>query len=276
MPRSDYVDLNPQAQAEMPEQQAPEYWGNSPSFDFADLYDAPWRAIKYVGAPALTVLDTLGRGSRTLINEAPEFLSSPIQTLSHAARNMFSTPEQAPTPTDIRRKYLFKDLGEEGNGISAGDVADVGFDLAIGLATDPTTWFSGGATALGKATKLAAQKAKVALHTGRVVNAGRAAELAAKAGLSDDAVKAAMQEARDAAFSGIQKDFSAASGGRALPRNPGAEWQGLDKTMGQRLASGQEGLQFHIPYVPLVGPQSWLAQQVEHRVDGCVRRGLDR
>lgn len=211
----DFVDRFPADEAE----QGPppgDYWGNEPGFDRGDLIDAPLRAL---GA-GLTVLDTPGRFARTALSSGD---------LGQAWDALWD-PEKAVSATDLRRQYLFDDVGEADGNFDAGDVVDTGADLLAATFTDPLSLLSFGATQAGKNVAGAGQRYLQA--TNQAKRLGPEAQTAV----------------RNAAVQRFERDTGKALGSNFIPE-PG--WTGQERGWLNRLQAGETGVSVGIPFTNL-------------------------
>lgn len=273
---------------------APEsFYGYTPGWDFGDLLHNPVTdaALRGLGG-AINVIDTGGRFGRSLVDETADLVTGQFDKVdaSRPFRSLYDV-EAAPTMTDIRRRFLFKDIGREGDGVSWGDVPDVAGDFVAGMVTDPLTYALAGMTRAGGATLQGGRALVGALSkAGRLApSAIKAAELADFAGvpLKSIAEQGLMAGSREAAEQAALRAFE--TGGKTVTKTgadglksflpefgtgtaPRPTFTGLQPNLYQQLGAGERSLEFGIPLTPLTtgpltGPASPLwAQKVGNTI----------
>lgn len=209
------------------------------------LLNAGSMGLSAIGYP----LDALGRAMRTATNEGawtplvnatpfgmamnawegnnPFDIGQRVEEFKQAGRALssagkaFVDPAQAATEDDLYRttlKHYFgsdkTQLGTDGNGLDAGDVADTAARFFIGMGQDPLTFATAGATGLAKKGTAEAAKYIAAVARG------------------DDIADAA-------------KAFKAATG--MEPTAEGIRALGVEVKLANRVEKGQSGLRLGIP-----------------------------
>jgi len=232
------------------------FYGTRPGFDSADILDVPYQGVKSLASPALSVLelgatalDTLGRPVRTLLGTGD---------LGRSFESIYN-PDKAVSATDLRKQYLFNDVGTEGDGFFRswnprdwdwGDVLDTAADVTIGTATDPLSALSLGTTQAGKQL---ARKSTAAM-AGRLAKEGEiiaeAGQRAIGQGLRGAEREAFINRARTEAKDAIASDYLKQTG-KELPQAFDPNFTGLQPTLWGRLKAGEEGLQVGIPFTSM-------------------------
>lgn len=259
--------------------------GYSPGWDLGDILDNPVTdAAKWGLGAAGTALDTLARPVRTGIDEAANLLGG-RQTDPYRVLESVWNPDAATSATSLRRRLLFNDIGEEGDGTTWGDVPDVLADLGVATVTDPLSYLLPGASKAGEAAAVGGRKLVGALsQAGRLApeaemlgNLGKAGVEGLEAASAGPRMKAgnffrqAPEElpgygplatpSREMAQADAIREAEAFAGkkftdetGNFLPRYgtgkaPRPTFTGEEPTLYQRYASGEQNVQLGVPFV---------------------------
>lgn len=259
--------------------------GYSPGWDLGDILDNPVTdAAKWGLGAAGTALDTLARPVRTGIDEAANLLGG-RQTDPYRVLESVWNPDAATSATSLRRRFLFKDIGEEGDGTTWGDVPDVLADLGVATVTDPLSFLLPGASKAGEAAAVGGRKLVGALsQAGRLApeaemlsNLGKAGVEGLEAASAGPRMKAgnffrrAPEElpgygplatpSREMAQADAIREAEAFAGkkftdetGNFLPqygtgKAPRPTFTGEEPTLYQRYASGEQNVQLGVPFV---------------------------
>lgn len=265
--------------------------GYSPGWDLGDILDNPVTdAAQWGFGAAGHVLDTLGRPVRTGIDEAANLLGGRNVNPYRVLESVWN-PEAATSATSLRRRLLFKDIGQEGDGATWGDVPDVLADLGVGMIADPLSYLLPGASKAGEAAAVGGRELVGALsRAGRLAPEAEMLGNLGKAGIEgleqashgprlptgnffrhtpEAAEDAALgfgplaTPSREMAQSAAIRDAEAFAGkkftdetGNFLPqygsgKAPRPTFTGEEPTLYQRLASGEQNVQLGIPFTSL-------------------------
>lgn len=247
-----------------PEQQ--DYWGDRPGLDWGDVIpfigergSVAGHAMEY----PLTALDTLARPVRTMLSTGD---------VGRSFESIYD-PSQAVSATDLRRQYLFEDQGTEGDGFIRGanpanwdwgDVLDFGGDMAVGVAADPLSALTLGATGAGKTAAQAGAKASMRLLGGEIDDAARAAGQYFS-GVDDATRRGYEQAARQRVLGEVGQEFTQATG-KALPIDAAtgtlpANFTGAERGLFKGMQAGEVGANIGLPFG--IGPQYAVPLQSE-------------
>jgi hypothetical protein len=213
-----------------------DFWGSGPGLDWADLWDAPKRAVSSVGEGALGALGTGFKWTSGLVQRP---VLTGLTYLAQGGAGRFSgddilgsitEPERGATGLDLagtlspellashQRMQDDPYAGWIDKRVTGANVLGFGFDVA----TDPFTYATGGLSALGKA------------RVGSLANASNVLKQAvAKGGTSAE---------RLAAY-----EAALTKGGLTIPKAIPQNWTGLSDTLVGRLKAGESGLGLRIP-----------------------------
>jgi hypothetical protein len=246
----------------LPEDDAPEFWGERPGFDAADLYDAPWRAAQYpLGALGTAFKWTFGLAQRPvetglayLAQEAQdepgrrEYLESGGREFEAGdiLGSVFD-PERAATGRDVVGAYApgllaqHKRTQEDPNAstfqrwTTPANVLGLGVDLG----TDLATYMGGGLMKLGRLKQARLADAAADLRQAaldRAHQAGRAGPVMPTV----ERYRRFLNRPTKDLPSGIDIP-------KAIPEN----WKGTASTLEERLRAGDTGLRLEIPFTSI-------------------------
>lgn len=237
---------------------AQDYWGDRPGLDLGDIIPFIGERGSVAGHALevpLTALDTFARPVRTMLSTGD---------VGRSFESIYN-PEQAVSATDLRKQYLFDDVGTQGNGFingwnpaewDWGDVIDFAGDMGTGIVTDPLSLATLGTTSAGKNVAQAGSRASMRL-LGREIPEAMQAAGTMFSGVDDATRRAYEQAARQRVIGDIGEQFSQATG-KALPIDAAtgtlpANFTGMEKGLLNSMSAGEKGLNIGLPFG--IGPQ---------------------